>query len=912
MRVGRKLHFCGRIIAVVQPVTLFESALERIWIVSGKLWFVAADGARLPVDDEPVDDDVEPSDSDSSAVGASDDEDEDRSRAPGAPVQAHLSCSILVRDLRGLVPLAHAGQYVSVSLVRAGLVGRAPDSGRLHELPSIDTADFSEHFYDVARCVCTQTDKELLLHTIVAALTPRDPLAFIRESRQLRAHGSVFAEKRSCLTDEITVAFHSQRSWLATLGGLIAALPRAVQTNALIAFTAFYQWHANAYAARPALTLTAVDGSAMRLSGAQARLYSAIELDELTRLDCTAHTDDLSLVERLFFGALINRIPLAEHDQALGRWRGVYYNERLLKSKQGAGAAALQRWPRMVAEILDLPLRNGGQDAAKERDGIAFVAWTLYDVSHTLAMRNAAEPGCNTLFSLADIVDHCRAYRNDRRIEQLLAQACTVLTALDVWRRAPDETVVRLAATAAASNVSLTSYYINARTHDVSAQLAQAAFDIGIHFYTTGALPDTGLISQLARGRTAVFYWTARPDAIKGVRFAALPRLLERARHSTAAVADEMCLLAAACEQVVLLEAHLLTEVQLLRFLLLLSSPGGSLVPRVAVVGDAEQYSPFGALALTAKQQKPRPLHFTALPTTNWHPLQQLVHRAYASRTADHALRALVAEQLSAAACNWTLASASGRRWILVANTFASATNALESLTEQHHHHHNTSAAEDSDSDSTKVRVAPDGPEQQLRLQLLKLAESPRRLETTMLLAAPFVGYRGRCVRVLRVYALVRPRTQLDARIDADDCIEVCDDGQVQAVSLDAEALVLELAPEVCGPSNEDHRACCDTWAPNVLCVAMHRAHMCAQSLPLARNALPCDNRQLDATVLVLTSDYNADALCAAAVRATYYARALAVVATDGALTPQEALARRQPRPHTCVGDLYGALLAMR
>lgn len=955
MRIGRKFRFCGRILTLLQPKSYYESTLERIWIVEGQLWFVDADGKLLSIDDEPrgPDEPADLAESDDSAVNTSDAEDEQEEAvavaAPPPPEGSavrRLQCCFLVRDMQGAVPLAHPGQYISVNLVRAGLFERTP-SGRVREQSvaaadpeHLASADFRAHLYDVTFCIRTDIDREIQLRYLVTALAHSDPLILVDEAQQQRdrdvenkaltlgADGPRALKrvrtsgprsrtpfgKRSGLTGEIGAAYSANRTWMATIGGLIAGLPQAARALALVAFAPFYQAHSGALVA-PQPNVAALMQAA-RVTGHQIRCMSRIELELLARYNVIEDNAELSIAERLFFGSLVDRIPLSEYEYALGQWSGVFYNQAILKqpvSARSGGGRVLNIWSRKAAEVLEL----SGESAVVAGRETGFVTWALYDASYTLLARSQG----STVFMLADVIAHCRwRYRGDERFapdEPHVERGYTLLCTLGVWQLAPADTTVRLSAPrqrtlrasdyfeAAPGDASLQQAFVLARAFDVSVKLAERVFASGMRFCEMGVYNDA-VVAPLVHRRTLVLYCAAMPTGLDAsVLCMSVPRLLSRARHNPS-VGSEMCLLSMTCDTVLLLGAHLLTEVQLLRLLDLIKD-----APAPLAVGDSTLYSPFAAL-VSAARLCVRAARLALLPAShaNHNSLQQTVHSVIgasvggASAANRAAFVAAERDLRAAAARSWVLAPGEAnrsRRWILVAHTPAAATATLEWLARSVP----DGNADDDDDNDMRPPL--------LREELLRLAQNPARLDSTVLLALPFVGYHGRCVRVARVLALINPPTQVDARIAETDCTELIAGCLTQAVSLDSDWVLLELDTAFIDTKRpEDHRICCDTWAANVMNPAMHRPHICAQSLPLAHNALPCDNRLLgerSATALVLTKDYTADTLYAAAVRATYHPLRLAVVTAPDALSPGVALARCQPSPRTCVGDLYAALL---
>jgi hypothetical protein len=925
MRVGRKFHFSGHIMALMQPRSYYESTLERIWVVEGKLWFLAADGSQKSIDNEPrgPDESTDRASTDSIVNTSHDEDDNDNEveeegvggrmpRQLGVVAEGTAQCCFLVRDLQGIVPLAHAGQHISVKLVRAGLYERTPN-GRVREqsvaaadAEHLASADFRAHLYDVTFCIRITIDREIQLRFLVSALAHNDPLILVDESQQRRDHArdnaalSLGADessartrgpaararvpfgKRGGLAGQIDAAYSTSRTKMATMGGLISALPQPVRSSALVAFAPFYQAHSGALVApRPNVAALML---AARVTGHQIRCMSRIELELLARYNGIEDTAELSIAERLFFGAFVDRIPLHEYEHALGQWRGIFYNERSFES----GDKALKKWSRRVAEVLELP---GASPVVAGRDP-GFVAWALYDASYTLLARSEA----STVFLLSDVVEQCRRrHRGDERFApeaQRIEQGYALLCKLGVWQRAPADHVDE-----ASGDAALQRAFVLARTLDVSTKLAERAFQSGVRFCDTGIYNDA-VVLPLVHRRTLILYCGAMPTRLGASTLCmAVPRLLNRARHDPG-VGSEMCVLVMTCDTVLLLGAHLLTEVQLLRLLDLIKYAPGPIA-----LGDSTLYSPFAALTNAARlcESAARLVPIPEVPASH-NALQQAVYRALCASAADVEAFAIVEREVRAVERSWVLAPGDmnrSRRWILVAHTPAAATAALQWLAR--------SVPAGSADDNNDVRP------QLLREELLRLAQNPARLESTVLLALPFVSYRGRCVRVARILALIDPPVEVDAPIAEYECTVLEHGSLTQSVSLDSDWVLLELdAAFLDVKCPEDHRICCDTWAANVMNPSMHRPHISAQSLPLARNAQPCDNRLLGergATALVLTKDYTADALYAAAVRSTYHPRELAVVTTADVLSPVAALARRQPPPRTCVGDLYASQL---
>lgn len=945
MRVGRKFQFYAHVLATVAPTTPYESAQARLFVAAGSLWYLPRDSGRVSIYDEPNadadagrdeqieqdgedrDDGGGDADFEAAAAGGIEGEEEEaaagvvRRQAPGAGRQPKpASCTILVRDSEGIVPLLHPGQYVSVTLVRAGMYERAV-SGRVRERPAPATLDFHQHVYDVVRCSTTTTHRQIELRTLLSALGQTDSLVLVEQSRQrrdsvrekaasaapeepVRRRGAYVS--RGNLYKEITAAFHSHRSSMSWLGGLIAALPVSVRTAALLAFSPFYQAHSAAYGPYENIGVLLAN---VRAPGREVCLWSAPELQCIAHYQRIEHSRRLTISERLFFGALVGRVPLSEYEHAVGRWRGVYYKEPAPDARD-ANARAFAHWTRAVCDVIGLPKRPLPAAARN----IGYVAWALYDASAALLSERAGAPDASTVLLVSDVLAYVAARR--RRDRRFADQACldgaiNVLTEIDVWRAAPDDTVVRLAVarqragrasdyfSEPPSDRSVHAAVLLTRTYDVSERLAQCVFDAQLRFCDMATFHADSLPLG---GRTTFLYYSVRPNVPDlGVKFVAAPRLLEREReHPTAR--SNFRLTAFTSDAIVLLDAHMFTEVQLLRLLLLIADLGDEhrATPRqLFAVGDTHVCSPFASLALTAAQHPRAARYISEQPRADAHPLQRAIYDAM-----DTSLVPVLAQQLRRAVASppWKLEPGDAnvqRRWILVAHTHAAASSAIGWLAR--------SIVEDGD-DRIDIGVL-DHRTCCMHETLLELAQRPRLLESTLLLAAPWVGYHGRCVRVLRVLAEVRPRTRLDETILESACLSVDAGSLTQAVSLDSDLLLLEVTPDAHTADCEDHRVCCGTWAPNVLSVAVHRAHLCSQSLPLARDALPCDSRLTSGTALLLASDYTLDTLYAAAVRATYHARTIVAVAAPDAQPPEVALARRLPLSRTCIGDLYGILL---
>ncbi len=951
MRVGRKFQFYARVLAMVAPTTPYESAFARLFVAAGSLWYLPRDSRRVSIYDEPNDDVVEVrdehveqdgddrddddggGDADLAAVAADGNEGEDEAtsaadrQAPGSGRRPKPpSCTILVRDLEGIVPLLHPNQYVSVTLVRAGMFERAM-SGRVRERPASSTLDFHQHIYDVVRCSTTTTHRQIELRALLSALGHADPLVLVEQSRQrhmsarekvasgapeeaVRRRGAY--ARRGKLYNEIAAAFHSHRSSMSWLGGLIAALPPSVRTAALLAFTPFYQAHSAAYGPYENVGKLLAH---VRAPGREVCLWSTLELQCIAQYERIEHRRRLTISERLFFGALVGRLPLSEYEHAIGRWHGVYYKEPAPDARD-ANARAFAHWTRVVCAVMGLPKRPLSAAARS----IGYVAWALYDASVTLLSERAGAPDASTVLLVSDVLAYVAARRRrDRRFadQACLDSAIKVLAEIGVWRRAPDDTVVRLTVarqragrasdyfSEPPSDRSLRAAVLLTRAYDVSERLAQSVFDAQLRFYDSTAFHVDSLPLG---GRTMFLYYSVRPNVPdRGVMFVALPRLLEREREHSAA-GSAFRLAAFTSDAIVLLDAHMFTEVQLLRLLLLVANLGGDehrAAPRqLFAVGDTHVCSPFASLALTAAQHPHAERYARDRPRADAHPLQRAIYDAMDTTS----FVPLLAQQLRRAVASppWKLVPGDAnvqRRWILVAHTHVAASSALRWLA------HSTVEQVDNDDDDKVDIGALDHRTSCMHETLLELAQRPRLLESTLLLAAPWIGYHGRCIRVLRVLAEVRPRARLDETILESACLTIDASSLTQAVSLDSDSLLLEVTPGAHAADYEDHRVCCATWAHNVLSVAVHRAHLCSQSLPLARDALPCDSRLTSGTALLLTSDYTLDTLYAAAVRATYHAHTIVTVAAHDAQSPETALARRLPLSRTCVGDLYGILL---
>ncbi len=955
MRVGRKFQFYALVLAMVSPTTPYESAFARLFVAAGSLWYLPRGAGRVSIYDEPNEDvgeardeaiEQDGDDAENDADGDADFEaaavsgvEGDEEAASGTDRQARgtgrrpkpVSCTVLLRDFEGIVPLLHPGQYVSVTLVRAGMYERAAN-GRVRERPAPATLDFHQHIYDVVRCSMTTTRRQMELRTLRSALGQADSLILVEQSRQrrdsrrekaasgapeeaVRRRGAYVA--RGNLYKEITAAFHSHRSSMSWLGGLIAALPASVRTAALLAFTPFYQAHSAAYGPRENIGALL---SHVRAPGREVCLWSVIELQCISHYERIDHRRRLTISERLFFGALVGRMPLCEYEHAVGRWHGAYYKEPAPDARD-VPARVFAHWTRAVCDVVGLPKRPLSAVARN----IGYVAWALYDASAKLLSERAGAPDASTVLSGCDVLAYVAARRrHDRRFadQACLDSAIKVLTEIDVWRAAPDNTVVRLAVahqragrasdyfSEAPSDRSLHAAVLLTRTYDVSERLAQSVFDAQLRFCDTA----TFYADLLPLGRRTTFlYYSVRPNVPdRGVKFVALPRLLEQERENPTARSN-FRLTALTSDAIVLLDAHMFTEVQLLRTLLLVANLGNDehrAVPRqLFAVGDTHICSPFASLALAAAQHPRAARYARVRPRADAHPLQCAIYDAM-----DMPLVSSLALQLRSAAVSppWKLEPGEAnvqRRWILVAHTHAAASSALGWLARSIAEDVDRDDDDDADVDDKVDFSVLDHRTNCMHEALLELAQRPRLLESTLLLAAPWVGYHGRCVRVLRVLAEVRPRTRLDETILESACLSIDAGSLTQAVSLDSDALLLELAPDTHTADYEDHRLCCDTWAANVLSVAVHRAHLCSQSLPLARDALPCDGRLTSGTALLLTSDYTLDTLYAAAVRATYHARTIVTLAAPDAQPREIALARRLPLSLTCIGDLYRILL---
>lgn len=949
MRVGRKFLFYACVQAILAPRSPYDSALVRIFVATGALWYLPRGVGRVSIYDESNDDmdarinsaddvrdhevaqDGEDDDDDATAdvelaaaaSGLENDEEavvsSGRQAPAGVQSKKPTSCTVLLRDNDGTIPLLHAGQYVSVTLIRAGMYERTI-GGRVRERPAPVTLDFHQHIYDVVRCSTTTTHQQIELRTLLSALAHPEPLALIEQSRQradsarekakfgapeqaVRARGAY--KEPSNIYKEIIAAFDWHRSSMSWLGGLIAALPSSVRIPALLAFTPFYQAHSAAYG--PYENIGAML-SKVRAPGREVCLWSAIELQCIAYYECVEYSAALTIFERLFFGALVGRVPLCEYEHAVGRWRGIYYKEPAFKAR-GDTARLLAQWPRTVCDVLGLEKRPLTVLARN----IAYIAWAMYDASATLLSYRACLPEANTVVMIGDVSAYVIARRRyDRRFfdDALVGSAINVLLNVKVWERAPDDTEVRLAMerqragrasdyfNEPPSDESLAGGVLLARAYDLSKRLAESAFEEQVCFYDTHKVRADLLIS----GNTTFLYYSVRPAIHDcGIALVALPRLLEREREDPM-VGSDFRLRVLVSNVIVLLDAHMFTEVQLLRLLVLVAEVGdeGCDVPRrVLFVGDMHICSPFASLALAAAQHPGAGRYARSQVHLDMHPLQRAIY----TKIQGLLEQPPIAQQLraTAAAPPWQLVPGEAgvqRRWILVAHTYAAASSALSWLARSV-----VGGVEVADTSLLDIRISG------LYEKLLELAQRPALFESTLLLAAPWVGYFGRCVRVLRVFAEVRPRERLDEKILESACLSIDASSLTQAVSLDADSLLLEVVPDTHAADVVDHRRCCDTWAPNVLSVAVHRAHLCAQSLPLARDALPCDNRLTSGTALLLTSDYTLDTLYAAAVRATYHPRTIVTLETPDAQPLEVALERRQPQSLNCVGDLYATLL---
>jgi len=954
MRIDRTFVFAGRIDAFVEPVTLFDSSLERVCVMSGKLWYVRPGGSRVTIDDET--NDIEPSVVAANTRNGGGDEDDDDEAQAGGMTVSPTSSSLVVRDLQGRIPYAHAGQYVVLSLVRRGIYEVADRRAR----ECVDTseavllaADFRRHIYDVLHCKSTKIAGELTLSVLTKALDNNDPLGQIEQQRRVasdgdnrvrltgRGSGSKGRPARSSLVGKLSATIQMCRSQMTTLGGLLAALDGTVDsTRCIIAFTGYYRAHAyGAYSARsdiaPLLASRFLDESLLQRC-------SPAELELL--VDWNQHRDshELLLAERLFFGALIDRVPLAEYEQALGRWRGLYYSTQI-SMPTGPGAvptaetkAAYATWHQQVGTVL------GVTNAGVRRD-VGFVAWALYNTSQTLLAYQAGA----TVFLLPDVLESCaRYYAADERFNlqksDCVKQARALLLRLDVWRVAPvefDAPHRRTTGTYTAAD-NAPRAYMQARTFDVSVRLSHLLIGAGALFVAQNVYCDNS--DALPAHSLLLYYnglvptaWKSSPD-VATLQCISLALTFECDREDLGA-ACELHMAVQSARTVVVVHAHTLSEVQLLRLLLMFGIHDGSLRPgaqRFVFVGDDRMASPFASLCRVYGTRTPADLQpLTRIrnePESTASRLQLLTLQALQDRSGQAEARNLIDELLrtlaheSAAQDRSLLLPRSMRspvhRFVLVAHTHAGASAALAHLAHVVRASRPVPPERTVDADgnvawpvlwqnSAADRAYTDC--DALERQLLLLADNPRQLESTLLLAAPFVGYRGRCVLVQRLFAISQHRAELDRSIRESDCVELTRSTARQAVSLDSFSLLLEL-PFDDTHDAEDHRICCGTWASNIVSVAMHRSCMCSQSLPMADSALPCDNHlslAADAsTVLVLSPNYTAQAFYAAVVRSSCRPKPFAVIATHDAMDVRQAIDKHQGAPTTCLYDVYSSL----
>lgn len=917
MRVDRKFSFYGRLVALVAPTTLGESSNERVWIACGKMWYIRPNGSQVRIEDEdqaaepaaptylPLElgDEVESRGelvaSAASEAGASDE------RAPG-------SCAIVVRDFGGKIPLAHAGQYIALVLVRRGIFRATDDSQQpIAFVTGIENAvlvaaDYRSHVYDVERCKNTRIDNELSLKSIIDALTRPRPLDLIAELRETHARrddtglavrgrppGSIgLAASGDLATEQICAMYARERSKLTTLAGLLAVLPAmASRARALLSFTGFYQAHAiGAYVLRSAdvtAQLATVHPEAREL-----QRCSAHELELLAELDQPIDNEQLTIAERLFFGALLDRLPLSEYEQALGRWGGVYFSGRRVASADATRAFAI--WSKQAADIV-----SATGDARRH---VGYVAWALYDAAYGL-MRQT--PGA-TVFTHDAAARRCaERHPGDQRLAiggMLQRAALELLLQIDVWRPAPRDTALRVGARLAATEPE--TVFVMARAHDVSMRLAAAVFGLRALFVDQ-VVWRAELVARTTPG-TLVLYAGSRPRTPDAVVARSLHALFERDRLDQGTTAATEVRVARECSHtVMLLDAHLLSEVQLLRALIMLGAESGRVgEPKpLTLIGDVRQASAFASMSRIARRVRPigatAPRFYTANAPAKKHQADVLRLALYQALAPDaapvHATD--VAQCLARTVAPLPSGLDVGQRWILVASTYEAAAAALSHLA----HQMAPPLPPVTDDEPERELTDEDRARRALGNALWRLADEPRRLVSTLLLTQPWLGYRGECVRVRRALLCTTPSAQLDAPIAESACTDVGFDQH--AVSLDAESLLLDVEQD----GNEDHRRCCNTWHPDVMRAAVHRASLSAQSLVMARDSVPL--ARTHSATLLLCDHYGADALYAAAVHASHAARRFVAHLTPHALGPVDALGKRMPAPQTCVADIYAGLM---
>lgn len=954
MRIGRKFNFYGVIVAYIERRSLLQSPLENLWVVRGKLCYLQ-NGKELPLEAEPI------GDTDAAAaVVVNDSEDDgvecvDDDTMPVAEmlVKAPQQCTIVVRDTNGRVPVAHAGMFFSAQLTRRGLYKSG--AGLLSEMVDMPDAvvagaDFREHVYEVQRCKSIKCEREISQKVLIDALGYPDPLVLlnigklVHDSRAQLANAKVRSKsftqkvesettwrrtqelKRSSksIIDTLTEIYAMQRTRLATFFGLLNALPEPLRTKAAIAFVGFYQMRSSMYIEAPELALQI---SQFQLSGSDVLTVSAPELFLLARFALPGANAILSLEQRLYFGALIGIVSLADYKSVIGQWSGVYWNDALLGGDKPP-PADMKKWCEKIGDALQIA-------STPKQQAVASIAWWLYNAAQTLLQQNQG----STVFALTDIVDKCtdRArFTSNKRMaarfapeRDYVAIAVELLVQMDVWRSVPTHTIARLFV---GTDAAAADMFSTARVIDVSARIAYCAVKTSAVFVSCGLRRDDWY-EHLAIDRTVVFYCGAPPLLVpKGMVWpVALQTPLALERYTEDAFSEARILIQCA-QRVLLIDAHLLDEVDLLRFFVLIGAEqiNYPMPSSLLIAGDVRFYSPFSTLALAARraaQEQQRFLDLTQLdaaassepvrcsdvlqtgaladmPVATIDPamLQSVLYRAAGN---DRSACAAAAQTLERMRCvhletlgvQNAMMQKIGSRWILVASTYKSAASAVEFLIQ-------------TVVDKTGVGL-PISRASKVRDELTRLAQNPRLLASTLLFVAPYIGFRNRCVEVQTAYLLQQRSPSLETGVFGEDCIRIDPltwEG-AQMLSLDSDAVLLQVGSDQFG---DDHRDCCRTWAANILRVANHRAEICSQSLPMARDALPFDSRvckQPVATVLLFGTEYTLDAAYYAAVRASYYPRHFDVLCTPNTIPFAVGLEKRQGRPRTCVADLFTNLI---
>lgn len=319
---------------------------------------------------------------------------------------------------------------------------------------------------------------------------------------------------------------------------------------------------------------------------------------------------------------------------------------------------------------------------------------------------------------------------------------------------------------------------------------------------------------------------------------------------------------------VVVLDAHLLTEADLLAVLETLLALRTVTLPALQLVllGDRGLFNAYGraggsAFADVAASGIAMCDELVPCTTTRaWHPLASAAHavRTHADGAARFA-RLLVASRVSKArdiVPLWYDTPLS--QWVVLGNdqhALAAALNTVAKAIVQRL----------AKGLSSETLVA----ELRAQVQMLtRLSNAPGILRSTVLMAAPYVVFRGATWRVAHFYRALRQEARTSAMKPGVHYVEIKRSATLTDISLDMPGLLLEFEPQQTATTSSDaalldvfgvrynHCVCCLTNSPGVLDVARHRNELRAASFVLSRDAWRGVSRAANRVCMILpTSD---------------------------------------------------------